>query len=426
MSAQTQLGRHTFWLTASRFVAQGLMVVFTVLLARRLGSEGFGGYAFIAAVVLIGNTLTTFGTDMHLIRGIAAGGDLSALPAALVIQLGLSALFIAGVMVIAPHLPHQSADTIRGLQIYSLALLPLAFFSVFTTALRGKSEMGAYASLSAASALAQAGLIWLLLRPGGSLTTVAVLLLASQIIVALLAGGLCAWRIPGFWRKGAGLPPPHAGLRQDILPLLRASAPVALLAILGVLYGRLSLLMLPALGGILVTGWFAAAARTVEATKLFHVSAFTALYPAMSQPEQRKDFQVPLRFLLAGAGGIALGLTLLAGPIVRLLFGADYLPAVPALRILAWTLLPYTVTMFLSLSLLAAGRERAVLRGLIAGLLTLAGLNLLLVPRAGLTGAGWAFLAAEAVQAGVLALQRAPTGLKDLFVRRDSAAEKHG
>jgi len=201
---------------------------------------------------------------------------------------------------------------------------------------------------------------------------------------------------------------------------------VALLAILGVVYQRLSLLMLPALGGILVTGWFAAAARTVEATKLFHVSAFTALYPAMSQPEPRKDFQVPFRFLLAGAGGIALGLTLLAGPIVRLLFGADYLPAVPALRILAWTLLPYTATAFLSLSLLAAGRERVVLRGLIAGLVTLAALNLLLVPRAGLTGAGWAFLAAETVQAGVLALQRAPTGLMNLFPGRGSPADKHG
>jgi O-antigen/teichoic acid export membrane protein len=42
MNMHRQLARHTFWLTASRFIAQGLAVVFTVLLARRLGSEGFG------------------------------------------------------------------------------------------------------------------------------------------------------------------------------------------------------------------------------------------------------------------------------------------------------------------------------------------------------------------------------------------------
>ena len=97
---------------------------------------------------------------------------------------------------------------------------------------------------------------------------------------------------------------------------------------------------------------------------------------------------------------------MLAGPLVRLLFGADYLPAVPALRILAWTLVPYTVTTFLSLAFLAAGHERPVLRGLVAGLLALTALNLLLVPRAGLVGASLAFLAAETAQAAVLGAQQ--------------------
>jgi O-antigen/teichoic acid export membrane protein len=165
----------------------------------------------------------------------------------------------------------------------------------------------------------------------------------------------------------------------------------------------LSLLMLPALGGVVLAGWFAAAARSVEAAKLFHVSAFTALYPEMSRAGASRDFRPSFRLLLAGAAGIALGLTVLAEPLVRLLFGADYLPAVPALRILAWTLVPYTVTTFLSLAFLAAGRERPVLRGLVAGLLALAALNLLLVPRAGLAGASLAFLGAETAQAALLA-----------------------
>ena len=47
------------------------MALFTILLARSLGASGFGGYAFMASVVVIGNVLTTFGTDMHLIREIA-------------------------------------------------------------------------------------------------------------------------------------------------------------------------------------------------------------------------------------------------------------------------------------------------------------------------------------------------------------------
>jgi O-antigen/teichoic acid export membrane protein len=425
----SRLLSHTSWLTASRFASQALMVVFTLLLARRLGTAGFGGYAFIAAVVLIGNTLTTFGTDMHLIRRIAGNGDFSALPAALLIQLGLSVLFIGAVLVFAPRLLHQNADTILGLEIYSLALIPLAFFSVFTTALRGKAEMGAYAGLNFLSALVQTALIWSLLAPGGNLVSVASLLVLAQVIVAVLAGGLCALRLPHFWPGwGASL--------KGVRALAIASAPVALLAGLGILYQRLSLLMLPALGGAVITGWFAAAARAVEAAKLFHIAAFTALYPAMARlpgndgfsphgpqngtkeyPETFRSYQRTLVFLLGAAAGIALGLSLLAGLVVSLLFGKDYAPAVPALRILAWVLVPYTVTTFVSLALLATNRERIVLRGLVAGLVTLTVLNLLLVPLAGLKAASWACLVAELVQAGVLVAHEFPFRLRLSLLR---------
>src|SRR5690348_10935688 len=90
-----RLGRNSLWLLAARIGTQGLAVLFTVLLARRLGANGFGEYAFMAAVIFIGNTLTTFGTDMLLIRDIAARDDFSRLPAALFLQLALSVLFIA-------------------------------------------------------------------------------------------------------------------------------------------------------------------------------------------------------------------------------------------------------------------------------------------------------------------------------------------
>jgi O-antigen/teichoic acid export membrane protein len=425
----TRLLGHTFWLAASRFASQALMVLFTVVLARRLGTTGFGGYAFIAAVMLVGNALTTFGTDMHLIRKIAASDDLSELPAALLVQLLLSTLFIAAVLSLAPHLQHQSADTVLGLEIYSLVLVPLAFFSVFTTALRGRSEMGAYAALNLLSALAQTVLIWLLLSPGGSVASVAWLLVLAQVIVAVLAGGLCALRVPRFWSDwGTSL----KGMRALVI----ASAPVALLATLGILYQRLSLLMLPALGGSTMTGWFAAAARTVEAAKLFHIAAFTALYPELAKSAAAEasawkgtetlhgrgavfaQRQLPL--LLGAAAAIALGLSLLAAPLTGILFGDGYAPAVPALRILAWVLVPYTMTTFLSLALLAANRERIVLRGLVTGLLALVLLNLLLVPLAGLRGASWACLAAEVLQASVLIGHELPVHLRLPLLRNAS------
>ena len=73
----------------------------------------------MSAVLLLGNAATTFGTDMHLIREIAASGDETLLSPALVLQLLLSAAFIGMVFLAAAFLPFLSSDGIVAMRIYS-------------------------------------------------------------------------------------------------------------------------------------------------------------------------------------------------------------------------------------------------------------------------------------------------------------------
>jgi O-antigen/teichoic acid export membrane protein len=427
MKPSTRLAQNSLWMLASRAGSQGLAVVFTILLARQMGGQAFGQIAFMLAAVALGNTLTTFGSDMLLIRRIAAaGGELAGLGEALAIQLILSALFIAGVMVYAPYFPNQAPEAVLGLQIYSLSLVPLAFFSVFTAVLRGRQRMGTYMALNLALALLQVAAAGLVTGLGGGVAALAAALVLVQLAAAVLAGVLCAVRIPGFLRAW------HFSARQAVR-LGRACAPIALLALTGMLYQKLSITMLSAMGGALVTGWFAAAARTVEASKMVHQSVFTALYPAMAQAGPgdasfRRPWQGPFRrawwWLLAGAGCAALGLFLLAGPLVGLLYGEPFLPAVPAMRILAWSLLPFTVNNFLTLTNLAAGREGAILRVQLVGLAALAGLSAWWIPRFGLVGASLAGLLAESAMAAaylVPLLFFSKKSSTEIFVRADPA-----
>lgn len=168
------LFRNSFVLLLARISTQIGTAVFTIVLARRLGITGFGEYALIAALIYVANSLTTFGTDMALIREIAAQDDLSSLPAALIIQLALSVLLIAAIWFWGDLIPNQSLETILALKIYILSLIPLAFFTVFTTALRGKQRMGAYAVLNLMAAGLQASLI---LLPGITLLKISTFLL---------------------------------------------------------------------------------------------------------------------------------------------------------------------------------------------------------------------------------------------------------
>src|SRR5689334_4317364 len=99
------LGKNIFWTVTSRFGSQVILAVSNILLARHLGGAGFGEYAFVSAILFVGNAFSTFGTDMILIRRIAASEDYSDVPAGLIIQLMISVLLIVVVFAFSPLLP---------------------------------------------------------------------------------------------------------------------------------------------------------------------------------------------------------------------------------------------------------------------------------------------------------------------------------
>ncbi|MFN8402993.1 MAG: hypothetical protein U0V48_05495 [Anaerolineales bacterium] len=90
----SRLARDSLWLLTARIRRKRHSVIRHLThRAARLGAEGFGEYAFISALILIGNVLTTFGSDMYAIREIAAKNDFSEASSVLALQLFLSCLF---------------------------------------------------------------------------------------------------------------------------------------------------------------------------------------------------------------------------------------------------------------------------------------------------------------------------------------------
>lgn len=391
---EMQLGKDSLWVLMARIGAQSALALFTILIARRLGSEGFGEYAFIASAVFIGNMLTTFGTDMLLIREIAANRDFSQFIPSLLLQLFLSIVLIA-IAWVFPPLPGQSAAGWLALKIYSLALVPFAFFTVFSSMLRGLERMDHYAALNLSIALLQLIVTFVFINTRSNIVSLAWLLLAVQAAAAVLAGWLCRDQFSNFYF-------PKKLSLHEFRPVL----PLAGLSILGILYQRLGILLVTFLLGAVATGYFSAAHRVVEFAKTAHLAIFTVLYPAMAKSRGgSKDFRIVWLVLLTGAFIAALGISMLASPLTLILFGSEYAASIPLLRLFPWILVPFTVATFLSLSLVAANRERPVLLALIAGLLMAVMLNLWWTPTFGILGAGWALLLAECAQAIVLLVQ---------------------
>jgi len=417
MNILARLARDSLWLSIARFGTQVCMVVVTYLLARRLSLAEFGEYSFIATAILIGNTLTTFGSDMYLIREIAAKSTFSRLPSAVTLQITLSCLFIIIVFLFVPYLPNQTSESLYALRVYSFALIPLAFFTVFTSALRGVQKMGSYAWLNLAVSTLQMIVVSLFVPRGAGVVRLVSLLLMIQTAAAILAGILCVLYIPHF---GLGRQFSLGALSDLFFECL----PIAMIAFLGILYQKTSITMLSILGNVFMVSWFSAATRTVEAARIFHFSALTVLYPAMASAYANEDSDKTFRrswvLLIMIASGIATFLFLLAKPLMDIFFGKEYVQAIPVLKILSLTLIPYTINSFLSLVFLTAKQEKLMVRVLLVSLSILVLSNLWLIPKAGQIGASWTILIAETIQSGLLLFE---CQAKNLFLQNGVSHE---
>jgi len=414
------LVRNTMWLAGGRVASQLLSVALTVVLARGLGTAGFGQFAFVGAVVAIGNIVTSFGTDSLLVREIASGRGEPArlLAAALGLQLVLSAGFVLLVLAGAGWLPNRTGDTVAALRIYTLSLFPLAFTSVYAAALRGSERMDLYAFLSVGAAALQAGAALAAVRAGAGLPAVMIWLLAAQATGAGLGWLLCRAALPGFALAAPTAAAPLVGLLQRVWPF-------ALLAGLAIVSQRIGVLLLALLAGDAPAGWFAAAARVVEGLKLTQNAFLGALLPLASRlgaqaggmpggggGERAAAHEWLARVvrrsrlvLLATSAGAAIAASTLAAPLVGLLYGEAYYPAVTALRILAWALVPFAAAAPTTLALVSTGHERVVLRAAGVAVVVTAGLGAWLVSRAGVNGVCAAVVAGEVVRSVLIILQ---------------------
>lgn len=381
------LYKNMLWTVLARYGAQGLMVVANILLARHFGSAGFGDYAFVMAVVMVGNAVSTFGTDMVLIRGISSSGNFREVPASLFLQIFISMILILALNFIAPFLPASHA-----LRIYIFALLPLSLFTISTSILRGLQRMAAFSVLHFTVASLQLLAVILLLFHDGTLEQYAVYLLIVQVIGAAFGTLLCARPLMDSpWSAGVSM--------KAVYHLIQSSAPLAWIGGLRLLYERWIAMTLPVLGTISMAGLFASSSRIMDAAKLGHLAALTALYPEMARSKaDERHLRRENLVLFAASLVIAFGLHILADPLVRLLFGAEYSEAIPALRLMAWGIIPYYLVSYYALAFVALEMEMPVLGSLMLAFLILVLLLIWLVPRQGLLGAAWSALAAESLQ----------------------------
>jgi O-antigen/teichoic acid export membrane protein len=369
---------------ASRLLGLGT----TLLLARALGVSDFGAFGRLWYVALLVAELAEFGLQATATRGLVAGThSLLALARARL----LTSLLVVGAAFVA--LPAGLAGP-----AWARAAVPVLAPLVLFFVLAGWAEFLGVALRCRGARVGEA-LLLLVLR-GGSLAGAAGALLAgagleglawSQAVSpvpALAVGAVLLARRPG----------PSGAAAPGVAAVLRGAVPLAVNGGLQMLSPRVELLVLSVIAGDRETGVFLAALRVLEFLGMVPSAVAQGAMPALTREALRGGDGArrrTARTMALVAAPAAVGLALVAGGVVRLLYGGAYSAAALPLGLLALALVPLFMNALLSWALLARGRAAWLPRLTALRVGAALGLALALVPRMGAVGAAAGLVAAE-------------------------------
>ncbi len=378
-------------LSAGDLLAKTLNLLAFVYLARVLGVQRFGVLEFAKALLAYFLLLADAGVEAWATRAAAQMQDMRRLAGrVLPLRLLLAGLAFLLLLALLPFLPDSQIGLRLIAALYGLSLFPQAV--TLKWVFMGQEKMARVAAgLALTQAIFAAAVVGVVRRPE-AFVWVPVLRFAADIVMAVYFARLFA-ATHGRLR----LPFTMQGAREILRPAIAMGSSAAM----EMVNYNFDSILLGYLTGAVAVGLYNAAYIPVNTVLAVAANFFLGMFPALARtwgegPEGfaqlvRRSLQLCAIYVIPfGIGG-----TLLAAPIIRLLFGAAYIHSVAPLQILIWSAVAMILYGTYSTALKASHHHDLDLRcGLVSAALNVA-LNFLWIPRYGMMGAAWATLCAN-------------------------------
>lgn len=382
------------WLTADRIVRMGLGVLVGVWVARYLGPERLGIFAYVQAVIALFLGFSTMGLDYIVVRELVGrvGRKSRIMGTALALRLvgAFVALVVSNLVIVlskpGDHLIHLLAAIMGSAMVFQ------AFDTIdlwFQSQVQSKYTVLVKNSVFVAMACLKVALILL----KASLVAFAWAVLAEYALGALFL--LVAYRYKnedaGAWRVDFRM---AKSLMRDGWPLILSGLAV-------MIFMRIDQIMLSQMGSNKAVGVFSAALRLSEVWYFVPIAVVSSVMPSLVEAKKagedayNRRFQVFSRLMVALALVIVIPMTFFARHLVVILYGPAFAGAGPILAVHIWT----AVFVFLGVAqgpwFVIEKLTKLSLKRTLGGAIVNVGLNLYLIPRFGGIGAAVASLFAQ-------------------------------
>lgn len=396
-----KLVSNTGWLFADRMLRMGVGLVVAIWLSRYLGPAQFGFYSYLLAIVALMSPLATLGMDNIVVRDLVAAPAQAAqiLGSAFVVRLlGGVGVLVGSVAVIGLLRPFdQAAQSLIAIIAAGTIVQALDVTDLwFQSQTRSSCTVIAKSSAFMLASLARIGFI-LAEAPLGVFIWVGL----AEVVIGAVGSAVAYWHVAmplTNWKPTRGM------LRQ----LFCSSWPLLLSSIAIIIYMKLDVIMLNQMQGEQATGIYAAALRISEVWYFIPIAIVASVTPTMiaARKNEPKIYFRRLEQLFVLMAiltlGLAIPITLLAYPIVLILFGEQYSDASTVLAIHIWSAVFVFLGVAQSIWDVAEDLTRLALFRTVCGALINIVLNLLLIPAFSATGAAIATAVSYACSAWLL------------------------
>jgi O-antigen/teichoic acid export membrane protein len=376
-----------------RIANLALGVVVTAIVVRTLGRAGYGQWSTLFIVIGLIGYFANFGMEGVALREAAKTPEHEHEWIGTVIMLRLIVLGPVMLISLAALLLLQQSHEMLIAGLILIVAMPFGGVGALALLFQLRVDNRVPMIVLTLRSILWGGAVAIISWRGGGMVPLAIAMAGTNSIGSVVQA-LAALRLDARFPR-----PTRKHLRQ----LVRIGMPIGIAGVLVISYARIDQIIVYAIAGSKQAGLYGAVYNVLDQAHFVPISIMTTLAPvlAASWPADRARLLRTARLTgellaIASFGGLAFAIVA-SGPVVHLVFGAEFAPAASVLPVLGGAFILICFGYLNGNLLLVLGLQRRLLRiSLVALVVNLIG-NLILVPLFGFTGAAWMTLATEAV-----------------------------
>jgi len=390
--------KNSISISLTRITVSVSLFILAIIVARRLGPVEFGKYSIAISLYAIFELISDLGLENLAIKEISQDESKSGLFFSNGIALGVfstSACFL--LLILTANLMSYPGEIKNVIYLTGILLLP-AFVNFLSEtifiALR-KTKFLLYVALIREASLLALSILFLM--QGRGIFSVIMAIFISRII------GLCLFIYFFAKIKLKLIPRIDIFFLKDVLGMI----PVfVLISVVSSVFFEIDTLILSKIVTISEVGIYSIAKKIVRANFLFIFGAATAMFPVISQSFSSSKgkilhlYRLFLKYIFLLSIALLLITLLFAPLVIRLFLGRKFMDALPIIKILIWSVLPWSLSFLLSRFLISCGQQNKDLLALGIGLLSFAVFGIFLSFKWANYGMAFASIISMAILAG--------------------------